>query len=324
MTLPTGVTYVSDSASQGTYDDSTGIWTIGTMDNADVVTLDITVTVDAGTSGDTITNSTSVASGDQDDPTTVGDDLDVAVVVNNDADLVTVKTLQTGSATPDEGATLVYRITVTNNGAAQATTVSLDDDLPTGVTYVSDSASQGTYDDSTGIWTIGTMDNADVVTLDITVTVDAGTSGDTITNSTSVASGDQDDPTTVGDDLDVAVVVNNDADLVTVKTLQTGSATPDEGATLVYRITVTNNGAAQATTVSLDDDLPTGVTYVSDSASQGTYDDSTGIWTIGTMDNADVVTLDITVTVDAGTSGDTITNSTTAADGDQDDSNNRW
>ena len=55
------------------------------------------------------------------DPTTVGDDLTEAVTANSDANLVTVKTLASGDATPDEGDTVTFQIEVTNNGAAQAT-----------------------------------------------------------------------------------------------------------------------------------------------------------------------------------------------------------
>jgi len=49
--------------------------------------------VDVGQGGNTITNVTTAAVGDQPDPSTAGDDLDEAVVVDNNADLVTVKTL---------------------------------------------------------------------------------------------------------------------------------------------------------------------------------------------------------------------------------------
>ncbi|MEP5512363.1 MAG: hypothetical protein ABJP71_08875, partial [Erythrobacter sp.] len=44
-------------------------------------------------------------------------------VVRTDADLVTVKALASGDATPAEGDTVTFEITVTNNGAAQATNV---------------------------------------------------------------------------------------------------------------------------------------------------------------------------------------------------------
>ena len=60
--------------------------------------------------------------GDQPDPTTDGDDLEEAVVVDANADLVTVKTLASGNATPLEGEVVTFEIEVTNNGTAQAPT----------------------------------------------------------------------------------------------------------------------------------------------------------------------------------------------------------
>ena len=53
-------------------------------------------TVDVGEGGNTITNVSSAAIGDQPDPWTVGDDLEEAVVVDANANLVTEKTLLSG------------------------------------------------------------------------------------------------------------------------------------------------------------------------------------------------------------------------------------
>ena len=79
-------------------------------------------TVDAGEGGNVITNTTTAATGDQVDPSTVGDDLEEAVTVGIPAaDLVTVKTLASGDATPDEGDTVTFDITVTNSGPDGAT-----------------------------------------------------------------------------------------------------------------------------------------------------------------------------------------------------------
>ena len=200
-------------------------------------------TVDVGQGGNTITNITTAASGDQVDPSTVGDDLEESVVVNDAADLVTVKTLASGDATPAEGDTVTFDITVTNNGAAQATNVSLVDQLPAGLTLTAVTGTQGTYDPATGIFTIGTINVGDSASIQLSGTVDAGQGGNTITNVTTAATGDQTDPSTVGDDLDESVVVeDNTTDLVTVKTLASGDTTPDEGDTVTFDITVTNSG----------------------------------------------------------------------------------
>ena len=91
------------------------------------------------------------------DPSTVGDDLEeTVVVVDNTTNLVTVKTLASGDATPEEGDTVTFDITVTNNGPGDATSVSLADLLPAGLTptALNGAITQGTYDPATGLWTI--------------------------------------------------------------------------------------------------------------------------------------------------------------------------
>ena len=136
-------------------------------------------TVDVGEGGNTITNITTAATGDQPDPSTAGDDLEEAVTVNDAANLVTVKTLANGDTTPAEGDTVTFQIAVTNEGAAQATNVSLTDSLPAGITFTADTTSQGSYDPATGLFTIGTLDVGDSAILTLSGTVDAGQGGNT-------------------------------------------------------------------------------------------------------------------------------------------------
>ena len=209
---------------------------------------------------------TTAATGDQVDPSTVGDDLDESVVVVvPTTDLVTVKTLASGDANPEEGDIVTFQITVTNNGPDGATNVTLVDFLPAGLTPTGNNGSASglgvSYDPATGIWDIGTLAVGASETLILEGTVDVGQGGNTITNITTAATGDQVDPSTVGDDLEeeVAVVLNDAADLVTVKTLASGDDTPAEGDTVTFQIAVVNNGAAQATNVSLTDSLPAGI-----------------------------------------------------------------
>ena len=220
---------------------------MGTINIGGSATLTLEGTVDVGEGGNTITNITTAASGDQPDPSTVGDDLDEAVAVDPNADLVTVKTLVSGNSNPLEGDTVTFQIVVDNNGAAQATNVSLNDLLPAGLTATvnNGSVSQGSYDAATGIWTVGTLATGGSATLTLEGTVDVGEGGNTITNVTTAAVGDQPDPSTVGDDLDEAVVVDPNADLVTVKTLASGDSMPLEGDTVTFQIVVDNNGAAR-------------------------------------------------------------------------------
>ena len=323
--LPAGLTATANNgvASQGSYDAATGVWTIGTIANGDSVMLTLEGIVDVGEGGNTISNITTAASGDQPDPDMIGDDLNESVTVDDNASLVTVKTLASGDSTPLEGDTVTFLIEVDNNGAAQATNVSLTDLLPAGLTATANNgvASQGSYDTATGIWTIGTLGNGDSATLTLEGIVDVGEGGNTIVNVTTAAAGDQPDPNTIGDDLNESVTVDDNASLVTVKTLASGNSTPLEGDTVTFLIEVDNNGAAQATNVSLTDLLPAGLTATANNgvASQGSYDPVTGIWTIGTIANGDSAMLTLEGIVDVGEGGNTISNITTAASGDQPD-----
>ncbi|WP_167619749.1 Ig-like domain-containing protein, partial [Maribellus sediminis] len=326
--LPVGLTPTANNGtvSSGIYDQNTGLWSLDTIPVGTTETLYLEGTVDVGTGGETITNVTSTAiSDDQFDWTDQGDTLTASVVIDNTADLITVKTLNGGSSTVTEGSVVSYLITVTNNGTAQASNVSLTDLLPTGFTATANNgtASQGSYNATTGLWTVGTLDNGASATLTLEGTVNAGTGGMTITNVTTAAESDQDDPSTSGDDLEETVVVDNRADLQTEKILVSGNPNPEVGDTVRYEIHVTNWGPARATGISLVDKLPNGITPTSfnGTRTQGTYDAQSGLWSIGTLDNLIRAYLLLEGTVDAGTKGDTITNVTTAATGDQPDPN---
>ena len=71
------------------------------------------------------------------------------------ADLVVTKAVS--NATPSVGDTVTFTVTVSNQGPNAATGVTLQDSLPAGLTFVSATPSQGTYNGATGVWTVGTV-----------------------------------------------------------------------------------------------------------------------------------------------------------------------
>ncbi|MBU8869431.1 MAG: DUF11 domain-containing protein, partial [Gemmatimonadales bacterium] len=215
-----------------------------------------------------------------------------------------------------EGGTVVYTLTISNLGPTDATGIAVTDALPAGVAFVSSTPSQGTYNDGTDIWTVGGIANAANATLDITCTVDAGTGGSTINNTALVSAADQADPV-AGNNTDTISITVQSADLQVVKTVD--EATPNEGGTVVYTLTISNLGPTDATGIAVTDALPAGVAFVSSTPSQGTYNDGTDIWTVGGIANAANATLDITCTVDAGTGGSTINNTALVSAADQAD-----
>ena len=199
------------------------------------------------------------------------------------ADLAVSKTVD--EATPNEGETIGYTITLSNSGPETTTNIAVTDLLPAGVTYVSDTPSQGTYNSGSGVWTVGDLANGASATLTLTATVDAGTAGSTITNTAAVTGLDQVDPDP-GNNSGSADILVGITDLAVSKAVD--NAAPNEADTVTYTVTLTNNGSNDATGVAITDLLPAGVTYVSDTPSQGTYNNGTGVWTVGKWPTAPV------------------------------------
>lgn len=83
------------------------------------------------------------------------------------ADLSLRKTVT--PATIASGEKAIFAITVTNDGPGTPSGVTVKDVLPTGVEYISYTATRGDYAPSTGVWTIGTIGVGEQVTLLITV-----------------------------------------------------------------------------------------------------------------------------------------------------------
>ena len=112
------------------------------------------------------------------------------------------------NATPNEGDTVTYTITLTNNGPATATNVSIDDVLPAGLVFVSATPSQGSFTAPT--WTVGTVNVSASATLTIQATVGAGTAGTLVTNTLSNLLLDQTDSNATAYDLSEDITVGTD------------------------------------------------------------------------------------------------------------------
>src|SRR5262249_28037786 len=94
-------------------------------------------------------NNKSTSSGPLDEPVTV------TTASPPQADLSPTKTGDNSS--PSVSDTITFTITLTNHGPNTATDVIVSDPLPAGLLFVSATASQGSFDHTTGIWTVGTV-----------------------------------------------------------------------------------------------------------------------------------------------------------------------
>ena len=159
-----------------------------------------------------------------------------------------VKTLT--RSTPHVGELLTFNVIVANQGPSPATGVAVTDVLSAGLTFEEAAPSQGSYDDATGVWTVGALANGDSAGLTITARV---TQAGTVTNTASVTASDQPDPDPADNTSSVTVTTETIADLTITKTL-TGSPVP--GLPITYTIVVTNTGPSPVTAASVTDVFP--------------------------------------------------------------------
>ncbi len=239
-------------------------------------------------------------------------------VVPDSSNLSITKTAD--KSTANVGDTVTYTLILTNNGPVNATGVVVTDILHSGLNFVSASSTSGTYATSTGIWTVGNLNNSATTTLTLVTKIKSGLEGQTIPN-TATTTATQNDPTPGDNTSTVNVVVNSNppctvncggnptSNLSITKTAD--KSTANVGDTITYTITLVNNGPDNATGVSVTDIFDSRLNFVSATSTLGSYATSTGIWTIGNLNNASSTTLTLVATVKDGNQGQRIPNTVT-------------
>src|SRR5205823_4483793 len=110
------------------------------------------------------TNTASISNSDQFDPVNTNNSAS-ATETPQQANLAVAKTVS--SAAPNVGNTITFMITLSNAVPDAATNVQVTDLLPTGLTFVSATPSQGTYTSATGVWSAGTITTVAPQTLQL-------------------------------------------------------------------------------------------------------------------------------------------------------------
>ena len=304
--LPAGLSFVSDTPSQGTYNPTTGLWTVGTVSTTVPQTLLILARV-LGPGAQT--NTVAVTHSDQFDPNT-GNNTATATETPQQADLSISKTVD--KPNPNVGETITYTITLSDNGPDPATNVQVTDLLPRGLFFLGFKATQGIYNPVTGLWTVGTVATTVPQTLEILALVTGPVS---TVNTATISHADQFDPV-IANNIATTSTDPLSADLSVTKTVN--DPTPNVGETVAYTIVLTNIGPSNATNVTLQDVLPAGLTFVSAEPGQGAYNQATSTWTVGSAASGSTALLTIRAMV---VSPNPTTNFATITHSDQFDPN---
>ena len=108
---------------------------------------------------------------------------------------------------PVQGTNIIYTITLTNLSSIAASGVEVTDQLPADVTFISYQATLGTYDSSTGVWTVGNLAESTDVSLFVTASVDTGTLTMRIANCATLTAVDQTDINSTNDNACANIIV---------------------------------------------------------------------------------------------------------------------
>jgi uncharacterized repeat protein (TIGR01451 family) len=303
-TVPAGTEYVQGSADStgGTFDSNTNVvsWLVDVAAGQDVVVTFKAHVVDSDVNGTLIDNtatfdnvntpsgSTCLNPGETTcDTNTTHHEVEFAV-------LALAKTADPASGSiVQRGDTIDYTITVTNSGLAPAQGVTVNDTLPDNVTLDAASVTPALESNVNGVlsWIVDVPAKSDgvngVTTITYSVTVNADApKGSTLTNAVLI------DGECPGAPAETSPCITDHhvptGDLTLVKHVDKTVA--NYGSTLTYTFDAATTGDLDQSAVTVTDVVPTGTTYVADSAScsdagpcSTSYDSSsrTVTWVLG-------------------------------------------
>ena len=189
-------------------------------------------------------------------------------------EIITVK--EVNSSDIHIGDEITYTITVSNPGKINATNVVIRDILPEGLKFIN-ASNGGVYDPVTGIitWILNITANS---TVDLTADVCVNKSGN-ITNTVNVGNKTSNCTIESGDIVDLEIHIVADKSEIYV------------GDNVVYTVTVINNGPSDAINTIANILIPNALSILSYNATKGTFDKTSGNWSIGNLTNGEKVVL---------------------------------
>jgi uncharacterized repeat protein (TIGR01451 family) len=313
--------------------------TISSLPAGATTTFTLIVTVAAGTASGTVISNTASTSTSTPDPNPSNNSSTVNVTV---ASAGQYDLSVTSSASPNPvtaGNNITFLLNFANNGPNSVSNVVYTDSVPANTTFVSLVLPAGATcttlpavggtgaisccPGAGGVCSGAAVPSGTNAQLPLIVKVNAGTaSGTVISNTANIAPTTNDvNPANNTSKATTIVASPSQADVAIVKTAAPQPV--DQGATLTYALQVTNNGPAVAQNVNVSDPLPSQVSFVSVSTTQGTCSQSAGTvgCSLGSVSVGGLVIITINTTATALFSSSTLVPNTATVDSSTSDPN---
>lgn len=249
----------------GSSSGNTASFTANTVAAGHTDMLDVVFMVPRNATNGTVTDSPSFGTSTADPP---GDPVTSTITVFSD-----MAVTKTGPASVTAGVSATYSITLTNNGPSDAQGVVLTDLLPTGASLVSitqvfgtDAFTQGGSGSTVSETANSSVafNSTDIFRL-VVLPASSLTAGASFSDTATVTSTTSDTVTSNN----VSTVSSAVAATATLSVAKSGPSTATQGGSVTYTLTLTESGPSNATSVTLTDTLPAGLTFVTASFSQG-------------------------------------------------------
>lgn len=228
---------------------------------------------------------------------------------NAEIDLEVLKTVSTTDA--QVGNSVIFTITVNNISDKTASSILVGDLLESGFEYVSHSPEDAQYNPDNGEWNIMVIEPSENATLEITVNIIPDGVYTNTAELLDVFQTDSNPSNDVSETVSLNVVNSNNIDLSIEKIAL--NPNPLVGDEVVFVLTVKNMSTEEVdfSNIEVRDfiDEASGFVFVSALAdNQSSYDESSGIWLIDSLEFNAEISLEITVNIpDTGTFTNTAT-----------------
>jgi uncharacterized repeat protein (TIGR01451 family) len=258
-TLPLNTSFAGAS-NGGSAFGTTMVWNIGSLAPGQAGSVTLQVRVNPGVPGGTvISNTATIRSNEVTNP--IPSNAAIATVSVPPPSLTLVKQVDVTSAQP--GGPVNFLLTVTNNGAGSATSVTITDTIPAGLNGIA-ALDGGFLSFGTATWNVGTLTPGATRQVRLQTQVSSNAAG-TITNVAQVRSAEIPSPV-ISNPASVTVTQPPPPINLTIqKVLSPAAPTASPGDTLRYVISFQNNGQGTVSGAAIVDQVPANVQVVATS-----------------------------------------------------------